>query len=84
MARLTTAQRDALPSSDFADPVHRKYPEEDAGHAKAALGRAGEYGTPAIKAAVRKKAAKKFGMTGKKKSKMGPATKSISDRMLGA
>lgn len=86
MARLTTAERNALPSSAFADPVHRKYPEEDAGHAKAALGRAGEYGTPAIKAAVRKKAAAKFGMTGKKKAKpaMGPKTQSISDQMLGA
>lgn len=84
MARLTAAERRALPSSDFADPAHRKYPMEDAGHAQAALGRAGEYGTPAIKAKVRKKAASKFGMTGKKKSKMGPATKSISDRMLNA
>lgn len=83
MARLTAAERRALPSSDFADPVHRKYPEEDPGHAKAALARASEYGTPAIKAKVRKKAASKFGMTGKKKtSRMGPKTKSISDKML--
>lgn len=86
MARLTAAERRALPSSDFADPVHRKYPEEDPGHAKAALARAGEYGTPAVKAAVRKKAAAKFGMTGRKKagkSRVGPAARSISDQMLG-
>jgi hypothetical protein len=84
MARLTTAERNALPSSDFAIPSERKYPEEDAGHAKAALARAGEYGTPAVKAKVRKKAAAKFGMTGKKgKSRMGPKSQSISERMLG-
>ncbi len=87
MARLTAAERRALPDSAFAIPSERKYPEEDAGHAKAALARAGEYGTPAVKAAVRKKAAAKFGMTGKKKPKksaprMGPATSKISSQML--
>ena len=86
MARLTTAERNALPDSAFAIPSKRKYPEEDAGHAKAALARAGEYGTPAVKAAVRRNAAAQFGMTGKKKptSKMGAQTKRISDRMLSA
>lgn len=88
MARLTTAQRNALPSSDFAIPSQRKYPEEDAAHARDALSRVSANGTPAQKAAVRKKAARKFpGIRqkgkAKPKSKMGPATASISNRMLG-
>jgi len=36
MARLTTAERNALPSSDFADPAHRRFPMEDADHREAA------------------------------------------------
>ena len=38
MAKLTSKQRKALPSSDFAGP-NRSFPVENAGHAKAALGR---------------------------------------------
>lgn len=59
MARLTTAQRNALPSSDFAIPSKRAYPIEDAGHRKAAAARASEFGTPAVKAAVHRKIAQK-------------------------
>jgi hypothetical protein len=36
MARLTAAQRNALPASDFAGP-NRTFPIEDATHARAAL-----------------------------------------------
>ncbi len=36
MARLTAAQRRALPASDFAGPG-RSYPVNDANHARAAL-----------------------------------------------
>ena len=38
MAKLTAKQRKALPASDFAGP-NRSYPVENAGHARAALGR---------------------------------------------
>lgn len=38
MAKLTSKQRKALPSSDFAGP-DRSFPIEDKGHARAALGR---------------------------------------------
>lgn len=87
MSRLTTAERNALPSSAFAIPSERKYPEQDASHARNALSRVSANGTPAQKAAVRKKAASKFPgirQKGKAKSqsKMGPQTKSISERML--
>lgn len=40
MARLTTKQRNALPSSDFALPAQRKYPIEDAAHRANAKSRA--------------------------------------------
>lgn len=42
MARLTTKQRNALPSSDFAIPSQRKYPIEDASHRANAKARASE------------------------------------------
>jgi hypothetical protein len=38
--RLTAAERNKLPDSDFADPVHRRFPMEDEAHAKNALARA--------------------------------------------
>jgi hypothetical protein len=34
MAKLSTAQRNAIPSSSFAEPDKRKYPIENAAHAK--------------------------------------------------
>ena len=59
MARLTAAERRKLPSSDFAIPSERKYPDFDAGHRKAALGRVGEYGSPSQKRKVRADVARK-------------------------
>jgi hypothetical protein len=59
MSRLTAAERRALPSSSFAIPSERKFPIEDEGHRRAAMGR---LGTPAahghesqIKSAVKKR-----------------------------
>lgn len=37
MSKLTKAQRDALPASDFALPATRQYPIQDRNHAEAAL-----------------------------------------------
>ena len=59
MARLTAAARNALPASAFAGP-NRSYPIPDAGHAKAAMARAGEFAGPALKAKVDAKARKKL------------------------
>lgn len=63
MAKLSMAQRRALPKSDFAVPSKApgpgSYPIPDAGHAKAAKSMAGRFGSPAVKAAVKKKAASK-------------------------
>jgi hypothetical protein len=40
MGKLSSEARKELPSSDFGLPDKRAYPEEDAGHAKAAKSRA--------------------------------------------
>lgn len=59
MGKLTTRGRKSLPASQFALPKERKYPIEDKGHAKAALGRVSANGTSLekskVKAAVHKK-----------------------------
>lgn len=60
MAKLNAKQRNALPASDFAEPGKRKYPVEDKNHAKNALARVSQHGTPAEKAQVRRKVAKAF------------------------
>lgn len=59
MARLTAAQRNALPSSAFADPAHRAYPMNDAGHIKAAKSMVKAHGSPTQKREVARKAAAK-------------------------
>lgn len=57
--RLTAAARNALPGNDFALPG-RRYPVEDESHARNALARVSQHGTPAEKATVRRKVAAKF------------------------
>lgn len=77
MAKLSYSKRQSLPSSDFALPGKGSgksgkgsgsYPIPDANHARNALARVSEFGSPAEKAAVRSKVAKKFPGIGKKKS----------------
>lgn len=72
MAKLTMAERKALPKSDFAVPSKApgpgSYPMPDKAHEKNAFSRASQFGSPSVKAAVRKKAAQKFGSKGPKKS----------------
>lgn len=70
MAKLTTNQRNSLPSSSFALPG-RRYPIEDKGHAKAALGRVAEFGTPEEKAKVRGAVARRFQLQALKKKANG-------------
>jgi hypothetical protein len=52
MAKLTAAERDALPSSDFAIPEGRKYPIPDEEHARDALARVEADGTDSEKREV--------------------------------
>ena len=66
MARLTAKARKALPSSSFAEPGKRKYPVEDPAHARNALSRVAQRGTPAEKQEVRAKVRAKYPSIGKR------------------
>jgi len=67
MSRLTAAGRRHLPSSDFAIPSERKYPIENISHARNALARVSEYGTPSEKAEVRHAVDRKYPSLAKSK-----------------
>jgi hypothetical protein len=54
MAKLTTATRKKIPAGQFALPG-RRYPVEDIAHARNALARVSQDGTPAEKATVQRK-----------------------------
>jgi hypothetical protein len=54
MTKLTTATRKKIPTGEFALPG-RRYPIEDAAHARNALARVSQDGTPGEKATVRRK-----------------------------
>lgn len=66
MAKLTSQQRNNLPTSVFALPGARKYPVQDKNHAKAALSRVSANGTPEEKQKVRSAVASKYPNMGKK------------------
>lgn len=58
MTKLTSAARNALPSIDFVFPKSRKFPIENASHARNALSRAGAKGGSTeskVRAAVHRK-----------------------------
>jgi hypothetical protein len=65
MAKLSSAARKALPTKSFAEPDKRKYPIEDEAHAKNALSRVAQSGTPAEKATVKAAVKKKYPSIGK-------------------
>lgn len=67
MAKLTSAERNALPDSDFAGP-NRTYPVPDKSHAVAAKGRATEFAGAKLKSKIDKKANKKLGKSAGKKA----------------
>ena len=54
MTKLTTATRQKIPDARFALPG-RRYPIEDEAHARNALARVAQDGTPAEQATVRRK-----------------------------
>lgn len=66
MAKLTAATRNALPASSFVFPGSRKFPIEDASHARNALSRAGAKGG-AVQAKVRAAVKRKYPSIGKPK-----------------
>lgn len=75
--KLSTAERNALPSSDFALPGKGKgpqrkgagsYPINDRGHARTALSRAAANASPAEQAEIKRKVHEKYPDMGRKKS----------------
>lgn len=58
--RNTKAGREAMPDSDFAIPERRMYRIDDAAHARDALARVVQDGTPADIARVRAAVAKRY------------------------
>lgn len=60
MARLTAAERNALPDSDFAGHG-RSYPIEDAAHARDAKSRASGNAGPALKARISRRVKERYG-----------------------
>jgi hypothetical protein len=65
MAKLSSAARKAIPTKAFAEPDKRKYPIENEAHARNALSRVAQSGTPAEKAKVKSAVRKKYPSIGK-------------------
>lgn len=59
MSKLSTSERNALPTSDFALGPDR-YPIENESHARAALQRVSQFGSEAEKVIVRARVKSKF------------------------
>ena len=60
MAKLTAAARKRLPKSTFAVPSKDGYPINDKSHARNALARVSQHGTPAQKKQVRAAVKRKY------------------------
>jgi hypothetical protein len=65
---LTAKDRKKLPNSAFALPDKRKYPIPDKAHARNALARVAQNGTPAEQKKVKAAVKKRFPSIGKKKT----------------
>ncbi len=59
MTKLTNATRKKIPTGEFALPG-RRYPIEDEAHARNALARVSQDGSPAEKTTVRRKVERRF------------------------
>lgn len=64
MAKLTPSGRDRIAPKNFAGP-NKSYPIEDKSHARNALSRVSQNGSPAVKAEVRAKVHAKYPSIGK-------------------
>jgi hypothetical protein len=60
MAKLTAKKRNALPKTSFAVPAKDGYPINDPGHARNALSRVSQHGSPAEKKQVRSAVKRKY------------------------
>lgn len=60
MAVLTSRKRSLLKSSSFAEPGKRAYPIHDLAHARNALARVSQFGSPSEKSRVRAAVHRKY------------------------
>ena len=67
--KLDTEQRNSIPKKDFAGP-HKSYPIEDKSHARNALSRVSEFGSPSLKAKVKREVHEKYPSIDEKKKKV--------------
>jgi hypothetical protein len=72
MSVLTAVQRNALKSSDFALPKQRAYPIHDLAHARDALSRVAQSGTPDEQVRVRAAVHKRYPKLASEKREMSP------------
>ena len=63
--KLTAKSREHIKSKNFAEPGKKKYPIEDASHARNALARVSQFGSPSEKTQVRAKVHAKYPEMGK-------------------
>ncbi len=66
MAKLSSSKRNKMADSTFAIPSKRAYPINDVSHARNALARVEQHGTPAEKKQVRAAVKRKYPSVGKK------------------
>lgn len=69
MAKLTAKKRKALPKKDSVFPGKHAYPINDKNHARNALARVAQHGSPSQKKAEKAAVKRKFPGIGKKKGK---------------
>lgn len=65
MAELSGKKRKKLPASSFAIPSRRAYPINDEAHARNALARVAQHGSPSEKKAVRAAVHRRYPKIGK-------------------
>ena len=83
MAKLSYKKRKALPKAEFAGP-DRSYPIDTANRARNALSRVSQFGSPDLKARVRRKVHEKFPSIGKMEGGMAkPRLDKVSRRSGG-
>jgi hypothetical protein len=70
MARLTYKARKKLPRTSFAVPSKDGYPIHDKAHARNALARVSQFGSPSEKAKVRAAVHRRFPTIGKKRKRV--------------
>jgi hypothetical protein len=64
--KLNAARRREISNRNFAEPAERKYPIEDESHARNALSRVSQFGSPAEKSKVRSAVKNKYPGIGQK------------------